>query len=421
MKDKIHEIEILSEKRHINEKCLSKWLQLEMKQIHLASYFYRRGIMKLCLYGYGVLGQHVVKALEDSPVEILCVIDKNVNLENVDLPVHRSAAGMEGNYILISVMSDVWMITNDLKMHGCKHIIELEHVLNMLEREETDKKMGINSAFYPELMKYQNIEFVKDLQFANFGTGLGYYAFCYEGLPIKAFNFSLPQQNLEFDYKLMRNYQDKILPGGIICLVLPYCIFLADHVLEIDEVNERYYSILPRAEVESRCNTVFEAYEARQNDMGRQWENESSVLELREIHERRMQECQVEDVLNAWKNQLGIFSFEEGLQRLEWDREIAASKSWLEKILTLCKEKAWQLVIIVPPMSQFLLDRISLKFREVNFYSILHDVIKEEIPILDYSESEEFCNPDLYGTPCFLAKKGAKCFTQDVLNRLGIL
>lgn len=415
---KTHKTELLSEKRRINEECLSRWLQLEMRQLHLVDYFRKRGITQICLYGYGVLGRHVVKALDGTSINILCVIDQgnwDSNQGKDGLSFCKSVTGMEEEYILVSVMSDKWAIINALKKQGCRHIILLDHVLNMLEQE--------HPFLYPELSKYQRFGNVDNLQVANFGTGMGFYDFCYDGLPVKAFNFSLPKQSLEFDYKLMRHYQDRFLPGCRIYIVLPYCIFLADHIPEIDEINERYYAVLPKSEVESRCNTVFEAYKARQENWEEYRKSVSRVFEaeLKEVHEKRIQERQVEELLNEWKTQLGILSYEGGLQRPEWGREIASSKRWLEKILAFCKERFWQPIVVIPPMSRILLDRISPAFRKINFYDILYEVTRESISVLDYSENEEFCNPELYGTPCFLAKRGARRFTRDVLERSGML
>lgn len=423
MKDKICELESLAEKRRINEELLVRWISLKIQQVHLASYFQKRGIKKICLYGYGVLGRLVVKAMRNSSVEILCVIDRGIDQEMLDLPCYRSAVGLEEEYILVSVMSDVWMITNSLKDQRCKHIITLAHVLEVLEREQNDKEMGVLTVPYPELIKYRNIEGIKELHIANFGTGMGYYDFCYEDLSVEAFNFSLTQQTLEFDYKLMRRYKEKLACGCHIFLVLPYFIFLANHVLEIDEVNERYYAILPRTDVETRCNSAFYQFKKRYayQRMLKSDVSEKFMPALDEIHEKSVQENQVEEVLNIWRKELGILSYESGKQRPEWYREITASKKWLEKIIFLCRERNWKPIIIIPPMSQLLLDRISAEFLKVNFYDILNEMKVSEIPILDYTENREFCNPDLYGAPCFLGRKGAKKFTKDVLNRIGLL
>lgn len=409
------EKEALSEKRRSNEEYLAKWLRLEMKQIHLASYFEERGIKQFCLYGYGILGRQVIRALDELPIEIICVIDREKSSEEEKIPFRNSAAGLEDEYILVSVMSDAWAIVNALKKQGCKHIIDLGHVLGVLEQEHGGNQTDKGLIPYPELIKYQNIEGIKDLQLVNLGTGMGYYDLCYEGLPVHAFNFSMPQQSLEFDYKLIHYYKDKLSPGCKVCMVLSYCIFLANHIPEIDEINERYYSILPKEEVESRCNTVFEVY----NRKYQKWKN--FALETKETDKKGVQKCEVEESLNIWKKQLGILSFQGGLQRPEWYGEIAAAKGWFEKILLLCGERGWKPVVIVPPMSQTLLDRISTEFRRSNFYDILYEVAGEKILVLDYSKSGEFCDPGLYRTPCFLTKEGAQRFTRDVLKRLEML
>lgn len=55
---------------------LHQWMLLKENGISIGEYLYQKGIRKVAVYGMGMLGLHLVKELEDGPVEILCGIDR---------------------------------------------------------------------------------------------------------------------------------------------------------------------------------------------------------------------------------------------------------------------------------------------------------------------------------------------------------
>ncbi len=421
---KMQEWKILAEKRRINEMCMERWLLLEFGKVSLASYFLERGITEICVYGFGVLGKLAIRALENSGVKIICIIDKKAERDSTGFRFCKNADGWQGDYILVSVMSDIRNIVVELKKMGCRHILSLEHILEVL-LEEYGGNSGRRIRKYPEITKFRQLDKMDSLQVVNFGTGLGFYDFCYEGMQIKAFNFSLLQQSLEFDYKLMKYYQNKFLPGCVTCFVLPYFIFMANHILEVDEINERYYMLLPAEEVEGSCNTSYSAYMQR-NREGKYFalEGDFDALEQKRPTCEKDREKQIQKLLDHWKRELGIVSFDSGIEFPGCRYEIERSVKWFKKILRFCQEHCLKPVVVIPPMSQDLLDKISKEFRQMFFYDVLKDILDnwdERIPVLDYTADETFCNPSFYGTPCFLVKEKACFFTKDVLRKIGIL
>lgn len=270
---------------------------------------------------------------------------------------------------------------------------------------------------YPELKRYEKINKIQNLQVANFGTGFGYYDFQYSGLNVNAFNFSLLQQTLEFDYKIMKYYQDKFAKGCKMCLVLPFFIFCADYLPDIEQINERYYSILPKDQVQSSCCTSFEAYTAaRKKDMCNEREPElTRPLTLAEM------EKQTREALENWKRKLKIYSFQSGILSADVKKSMIKTKEWLRKILLFCWEKELEPIVIVPPMSQTLLEAVSKEFRETHYYQVLMEVVDKNTAILDYSKDTKFCQPELYGWPGFLVRDEAKSFTRDVLSQIHVI
>lgn len=269
---------------------------------------------------------------------------------------------------------------------------------------------------YPEMVKFQSLDKLNDLQIVNLGTGMGYYDFDYEDMEIRGFNFALPQQNLQFDYKLLTYYYSRCQAGCKVCIVLPYCIFCADFFEELEGVYERYYSILPSSEVEAYCKISYEMYRDKLKK-----KYIAGRLELIKALSAEEMERQSKETVAIWEKQLKIISCSSGELNEHNISEIQKTKKWLKNIIEFCVQKHLEPVIVVPPLSQVLLDRLSPEFRKTHFYDVLYEVVKEDLLILDYTKDEKYCDPGLYGWPGFLIKKAAKEFTRDVINRIGSL
>lgn len=268
---------------------------------------------------------------------------------------------------------------------------------------------------YAELKKFESLAKLNGLEIINLGTGMGYYDFNYNKLPVNAFNFALPQQNLYFDYQLLRTYSDLMRRNCIVCVVLPYFIFCADCLKDVMKKYERYYSLLPREIVEPYCCVPYD------NSILKDRENTAQEKILKYVLNEDEMALQSQKALEHWKDELGIISYETGEVSLHTRNEIGKTQKWLTKILEYCLEMQFRPVIIVPPMSRTLLDKIGLLFRKLNFYDIVEKVVPKDIQLLDYTESEFFCNPTLYGWPGFLAESASEIFTKDVLQKIRIL
>ena len=50
-------------------------------------YLIKKGYERVCVYGYGIFGQHLIEELEDSNVDIMYIIDRQKDKLHVDYPV----------------------------------------------------------------------------------------------------------------------------------------------------------------------------------------------------------------------------------------------------------------------------------------------------------------------------------------------
>ncbi|XME03793.1 hypothetical protein QYZ88_006345 [Lachnospiraceae bacterium C1.1] len=74
------------EKLLVNNEILKDWIILRLNNISLCDWLISNDISKVAIYGYGILGQTLMKELEGSRVEVICIVDKNYKNIFADVP-----------------------------------------------------------------------------------------------------------------------------------------------------------------------------------------------------------------------------------------------------------------------------------------------------------------------------------------------
>lgn len=86
------------------------------------------------------------------------------------------------------------------------------------------------------------------IQICNFGSSHGQLAFNYSEYEKKyaCFNFGLSRQTLSYDYRILKNYKDKIESNGVVFIVVSYFSFSGKETetYDFESKNKRYYKIL---------------------------------------------------------------------------------------------------------------------------------------------------------------------------------
>ena len=388
-----------------NNVYLTKWLSLKQNDINIFWDLKSAGVDEVVLYGYGMLGIQAVNELENAGINVISVIDKSYG-HHKRLKIQRDCVGLEDKVILVSVMTAYEDICDYLKENGCCKIISLGEII--------DKKYeGLNK--YPEVYKFKDIDKKEELEVICLGTGYGYHDFVFDGLSQNAFNFSLPQQTLKYDYIVLQNYSHKLKKGCKIIVTLQYCILLISSLKEAEEKNERYYSILPKEQVESICDISYDKY--KENVVV----NSSGEIVLSQPLKNDEMEKQSLEALGNWVKQLSIISYGCGRISDNAKNELNETKKVLSDMLKYCDEQGFEPIIVIVPMSKIMLDKMSEDFKRACFYEPLYEVIGDKYKVIDYSKDDFFTNPKLYGWPGFLTESAAYDFTKDVLSKLGLI
>lgn len=142
--DKYQEVEVDYKPEIINQQTIidryksywtimDKWLSLKEEHKSLDLFFRKHNMMNIAVYGMGMLGRHLIKELENSPVNIVYGIDRfNVDGRG-DFPIYKTDEKLpQADAIIVTVTYDFDNIYRDLSNKGIDKIISLDIVVEEL-------------------------------------------------------------------------------------------------------------------------------------------------------------------------------------------------------------------------------------------------------------------------------------------------
>lgn len=111
-------------------RILNKWMQLKEEGIKLEGYFLKKGYKRIAIYGVGHLGQHLIKELEGTKVEILYGIDRRAEDIYAEIPVYSIEEKWENvDVIVVTAITDYLSIKKNIMSKHALPIISLEDII----------------------------------------------------------------------------------------------------------------------------------------------------------------------------------------------------------------------------------------------------------------------------------------------------
>lgn len=284
---------------------------------------------------------------------------------------------------------------------------------------------------YPDNTWYRNHD-ERNFDVVNLGSSGGKWAFDYAETGIKGMNWAQQPQTLLEDFNLLRHYHSILRKKGyILIVIMPFTglnkktgIRDAIKYLKIDTQGEpiqpymykeacRYaeYPILfKKPAVKALIRFLLGKDKLSVDNKPNMERNPMSDEELRQDAVRWM---------SGWKRQFTIDDFEAPLT--EQNRKGREYRIGLmRQLIDFCKERAYQPVYVIPPVTEYLANKFTPKFRDIYIYDYLKQVDRE-IPLLDYSQEKSLMDKDLYFNSFFMNLRGRKLFTKRVFKDLGLI
>jgi hypothetical protein len=276
-----------------------------------------------------------------------------------------------------------------------------------------------------------------NIDLVNLGSSSGKYAFDYSDIPLKASNWAMGPQALALDYAILQNYCSYLKDNATIILTL--CPFTCMVGFNYISFTDKYYTILhhssiPGFSIEKKikiCNLknkpslVMSNKEIVKSFITIPLSFVKQIIQFYRTMERNPHNDKElkKDALKwitGWKSQFSIVDLNSTLNDIQ-QNNFNSSALILHDIVTFCKERGYNPVIVIPPVTKYLNVYFNQIFKKIYIYDYIKKAQVENIPFLDYMDDERFSDPNLYFNSFFLNLRGRKIFTKQVLKDLNML
>ncbi len=258
----------------------------------------------------------------------------------------------------------------------------------------------------------------KDIEIGNLGTSHAQYAFVYEYLNLKGFNFALPAQRLYYDNKILRKYIKNFKEDAVLIIPVSYISFYLGYDNEnFEDFNKMYYSFLSLKDIKKPRLNEYLKYKAlpiltAESNIRYVFIKEEKSYEPKPIYKDYTvsTDKMIKDGEETAKRHIAFI--EEG--RKDKEEFIAI----LDDIINLAIKNNLRPVLTTTPFTKYYNEHFSKDFYD-EFYGEINKLLDKypEIKYLDYSHDPRFENsPEYFFDSSHLNLKGGKLFTEIILE-----
>lgn len=274
---------------------------------------------------------------------------------------------------------------------------------------------------YPDNEWYRS-HLERNYDVVNVGSSSAVFAFDYTGLNVKAFNWAMQPQSLEYSFKILKMYFSILAQKGIV--LIPFSPFSGLSVAGKwpATANDKYYTILD--------STLVDDYESvkRRRNYPLFTQPRTALKRLvkdvpRHVCGTRIKSCYTEEEfrqdaerwMEIWKKEFNIEYLSAPLSD-ENKKGAESRRKLLSEMIDFCLVRELRPVLVLPPMHPALSNLFTKEFKENYIYSFLRRTNTRNILFLDYFDDKRFVSAEDYDNSFFLSQEGARRFTRIVLE-----
>lgn len=267
----------------------------------------------------------------------------------------------------------------------------------------------------------------RNYDIANLGSSSAVFCFNYDGLGVKAFNWALKPQSMEYSFKVLKQYFSILRQKGIV--LIPFSPFSGLSVTGkwAESANDKYYHILDR--------TLIDNYPAvakrRQHPFLamplaciKRLIKDVSAVDMYSYNVQSKNEDEyirsAKHWIDLWMKQFNISDLSQPLSQENLEGRKSRLKI-VQEIITFCQERDLQPVIVLPPAHRTLNDYLSPTFVNNYITSFLEELNVPSVRVLDYLNHLSFTKDEYFRDAYFMSDQGAKAFTKQVLKDLNLI
>ena len=306
----------------------------------------------------------------------------------------------------------------------------LLYPINRLEAQVKKTNWYRNSI--PNIENYPGDKWYRDhldrnYDVVNLGSSSAVFCFNYDGLGVKAFNWALKPQSMEYSFKVLKQYFSILRQKGII--LIPFSPFSGLSVTGkwAESANDKYFHILDHTLIDNYPAVAkrrqhpflampFACIKRLIKDVP------ASDMYSYNVHCKNLDEFtkSAKRWIDLWTKQFNISDLNKPLsyENLEGRKRRVQI---VREMRTFCQERDLQPVIVLPPAHRTLNDYFSPTFINNYITSFIEELNAPSVKVLDYLNHPSFTKDEYFRDAYFMNEVGAKAFTKQVLKDLKLI
>lgn len=266
------------------------------------------------------------------------------------------------------------------------------------------------------------------LDVMSLGSNPSKYGIDFTGSNIQGYSFAVGPQTLEFDLKVLKEFYEHLSymgPRLVLFVLCPFGTCKSVYREKDGEVskNVRYYPILPKEDIPNYNESLKYSQIIHPSQYVAKNLKTFLVGEVLQMLNRDTNKIQTEDFFqNSAENYICNWKKEFQLEDLEPTHisdyvkdALQYNKRVLDEVVEFCKEKVLHPILVIPPLTKELNVLIPDEFKECCTYSVVR---RNDIPLLDYSMDERFCQHSNFLDALKMNKQGRILFTNQLVKDL---
>lgn len=278
---------------------------------------------------------------------------------------------------------------------------------------------------FVDTSKFSNDGSLPDnLQLVNLGSNHPKFGFDYDGLDVKAMNWAVGPQSLEYDFAILRKEYHHLAPDAVV--LIPICVlqfFLYRHPFP---EHLKYYGILPKDDIvgyseKTMLSRIKYPLLFHPKLLKRLIKDVPSATNNLLLEHNPMTEKQLKaDAgfwIDGWNREFNI-----DLNHLKLSEEnkvnIRHNIQILQDIIQFCLDRHLRPVVCMLPVSDYLGSRFSDSFIDNHILAYIHEANPQHCLVLNHLRDKRFTDSSLYINSFFFNLRGRKQFTKMLIEEL---
>lgn len=302
--------------------------------------------------------------------------------------------------------------------------------INCLERRIKKTNWYCNSI--PNIENYPGDKWYRshlerNYDVVNIGSSSALFCFNYGGLDVKAFNWALKPQSMEYSFKVLKQYFSILRQNGIVLISFSPFSGLSVTGKWAECANDKYFHILDCTLIDN-----YQSVAKRRQHPFLSMPLQSIKHLIKDVPHCNMYsyniQCKSADEfensaknwINLWMKQFNISDLNAPLSE-ENAKGRNSRLDTVRELISFCKERDLRPVIVIPPAHPALIKYFTQGFCENYIYSFIKELHANDVKVLDHLFSTSFSDSNYYRDAYYMSEIGAKVYTKHVLIELGLI